>query len=212
MAIAVRHTVLVGHRERREGNGPKTARQPEDTQGAKAGPERRGRCGPQEETSIRTAEVLRPLLERASPSGSRAGSRGRVLSCRKGEGYGPVREATEGEGRKETHAQAAGAPPWDRLPGPERAVRRCGDIVGPGMLYRYLHEGAGSLGEAYRSHALKGKSAESTPSLGPSGWGRASRLEWGVAPPSDFSRRGIPDRRGYRRRYGGAHKGQRAKA
>ena len=118
MAIAVRHTVLVGHRERREGNGPKTARQPEDTQGAKAGPERRGRCGPQEETSIRTAEVLRPLLERASPSGSRAGSRGRALSCRKGEGYGPVREATEGEGRKETHAQAAGAPPWDRLPGP----------------------------------------------------------------------------------------------
>ena len=80
------------------------------------------------------------------------------------------------------------------------------------MLYRYLHEGAGSLGEAYRSHALKGKSAESTLSLGPSGWGRASRLEWGVAPPSDFSTRGIPDRRGYRRRYGGAHKGQRAKA
>ena len=71
MAIAVRYSVLVGHRERREGNGPKTARQPEDTQGAKAGPERRGRCGPQEETSIRTAEVLRPLLERASPSGSR---------------------------------------------------------------------------------------------------------------------------------------------
>lgn len=39
----------------------------------------------------------------------------------------------------------------------ERAVRRRGNIVGPGMLYRYLHEGAGSLGEAYRSHALKGE-------------------------------------------------------
>ena len=101
--------------------------------------------------------------------------------------------------------------PMGSAPGPERAVRRRGDIVGQAC-YRYLHEGAGSLGEAYRSHALKGKSAESTPSLGPSGWGRASRLEWGVAPPSDFSRRRIPDRRGYRRRYGGAHKGQRAKA